>query len=87
MPVYSDNRRDLTYREREILTLIKEGLSHKEISNRLGIGAPTIKVSVRLILARLNARNTTHAVTLALREKLIDLEDRGIQDEKLRSSV
>ncbi|GAI60060.1 unnamed protein product [marine sediment metagenome] len=84
MPVYKDDRRDLTYREREILTLIKEGYSHKEIAGKLGIGAPTIKVSVRLILARLNARNTTHAVAIALREELIDLKDRGIQDEKLR---
>jgi DNA-binding NarL/FixJ family response regulator len=46
----------LTFREREIATLIEAGLSNKEIAYRLGIQLATIKTHVHHILEKLHVR-------------------------------
>jgi DNA-binding NarL/FixJ family response regulator len=45
----------LTAREAEILRLIDEGLSNKDIATRLYIGVPTVKTHVHNILRKLGA--------------------------------
>lgn len=62
----------LTYREWQVLDLAKGGLSHKEIAGRLDISPVTAKMHMRFAIARLSARNTTHAVVIAIRLKYID---------------
>ena len=52
----------LTAREREILRLIDEGLSNKEIATRLGIGISTVKNHVHHILEKTRASRRTQAV-------------------------
>jgi LuxR family maltose regulon positive regulatory protein len=47
----------LTKREREILTLVAEGLTNQEIASRLVISPNTVKLHVRHILAKTGARN------------------------------
>jgi two-component system nitrate/nitrite response regulator NarL len=49
-------RPPFTYRERQIVPLIEQGLSNKEIARRLSIEASTIKNHVHNILKKMNLR-------------------------------
>jgi DNA-binding NarL/FixJ family response regulator len=55
----------LTRREREILELIDEGLSNKQIAQRLRIELPTVKNHVHHILGKLGVRRRAEAAALA----------------------
>jgi DNA-binding NarL/FixJ family response regulator len=63
----------LTPREGEVLRLLAEGSSNKEIAARLNISEHTIKFHIRSILGKLGAASRTEAVTRGLRSGLIDL--------------
>jgi len=63
----------LTNREMEVLTLVAAGNSNKLIANHLAVNQETTKTHVRNILAKLGARDRTHAVTLALKRGIIQL--------------
>jgi DNA-binding CsgD family transcriptional regulator len=54
----------LTPRQREILSLIADGLSNKQIARQLQINEQTVKNAIRAIYLRLGARNRAHAVAL-----------------------
>jgi two-component system, NarL family, response regulator len=63
----------LTSREVEVLTLIGSGNSNKRIGLVLSINEDTVKGHVKSILSKLEARDRTHAVTLALRRGILQL--------------
>jgi len=63
----------LTPREEEVLHLLVEGLSNKEIGARLHLTEGTIKNYVSNVIAKLQANDRTHAVVTALRRGLVDL--------------
>ena len=63
----------LSPREVEVLTLVAQGLANKEIAARLGTARGTVKMHVQNILAKLNASDRTHAVTLGLQRGIIHL--------------
>ena len=63
----------LTDREMEILELIIEGLSNKEIAFRLSISQQTVKNHVTSILAKLNLADRTQAAIYALRHGWVRL--------------
>jgi DNA-binding CsgD family transcriptional regulator len=63
----------LTGRELEVLRLVANGLGNKEIGAVLGISAHTAKSHVAAVLAKLDARSRTEAVTIGLREGLLPL--------------
>mgnify|MGYP000440652123 CR=1 FL=1 len=63
----------LTDREMEILELIIEGLSNKEIAFRLSISQQTVKNHVTSILAKLNLSDRTQAAIYALRHGWVRL--------------
>jgi len=65
----------LTNREMEILELIIEGLSNKQIAMRLGISQQTVKNHVTSILAKLNRSDRTQAAIYALRHGWVRLPD------------
>jgi len=65
----------LTNREMEILELIIEGLSNKQIAVRLGISQQTVKNHVTSILAKLNRSDRTQAAMYALRHGWVRLPD------------
>ena len=54
----------LTAREREIVALIDEGLSNKEIAHDLSIEVTTVKNHVHNILEKLNVRRRADAAAL-----------------------
>jgi DNA-binding NarL/FixJ family response regulator len=64
---------DLSSREREVLSLIVNGKSNKEIASNLGITESTVKCHVSVILMRLNVSDRTQAVVAALQRGLIHL--------------
>jgi DNA-binding NarL/FixJ family response regulator len=61
----------LTDREVEVLGLIANGQSNKQIAYRLSINEETAKTHVKNILAKLHANDRTHAVTLGLKRGII----------------
>lgn len=63
----------LTPREEEVLQLLVEGLSNKEIGTRLHLTEGTIKNYVSAIITKLQANDRTHAVVTALRQGLVEL--------------
>jgi DNA-binding NarL/FixJ family response regulator len=61
----------LTHREVEVLGLIANGQSNKQIAYHLTINEETAKTHVKNILAKLHANDRTHAVTLGLKRGII----------------
>ena len=64
---------DLSLREIDVLQLIATGNANKEIAAQLFIGEDTVKRHVSNILAKLNANDRTHAVTIGLKRGIIEL--------------
>lgn len=63
----------LSAREIEVLELVVEGLSNKEIAQRLGIAETTTKNHVKSVLAKLNAQDRTQAATAAIQRGIVTL--------------
>ncbi|MDY7039245.1 MAG: response regulator transcription factor [Chloroflexota bacterium] len=61
----------LTDRQVEILRLVAEGLSNREIGERLYLSEHTIKDYVAEIIAKLGVKNRVEAVASAIRQRLI----------------
>jgi DNA-binding NarL/FixJ family response regulator len=63
----------LSSREMEVLRLVSQGKANKEVAALLSITEETVKGHMKNILAKLNANDRTHAVTIALKRGIIDL--------------
>jgi two-component system response regulator NreC len=63
----------LTDREREVLTLIAQGLSNQEIADRLVISAKTVNRHRENIMAKLNLHSRVELVRYAIEKGLIEL--------------
>ncbi|OYD84526.1 LuxR C-terminal-related transcriptional regulator [Azospirillum brasilense] len=63
-PAPAPSVHDLTDRQREILQLLLQGQSNKEIARSLGIVEGTIKVHLRSIMQRLGVRNRTQLAVM-----------------------
>ena len=64
----------LTDRELEVLKLVAQGLTNREIADQLYISENTVKNHVRNILEKLHLHSRMEAVLYAVREKLFELE-------------
>jgi DNA-binding NarL/FixJ family response regulator len=62
---------NLTPRERQVLELLVEGLSNKQIARRLCISQHGVKRLVSNVLAKLNCPNRTQAVAVALTDGIL----------------
>jgi len=58
-------------RQQEVLGLLAEGLTNKEIARRLGISPATVKIHVSRVMTWLGAANRTDAVARAQRGRII----------------
>jgi DNA-binding NarL/FixJ family response regulator len=61
----------LSPRELQVLTLVAEGCTSKEVGKELFLAEETVKSHITNILTRLEARNRAHAVALAIRRGLL----------------
>ena len=68
----------LSLSEEEILSLLREGFTHKEIGDKLGVTLSTIRMNTRVLTAKLGARTSMQAVIVAIRKGLLSLNDNGI---------
>lgn len=66
-------RVELTERELEVLVLMAQGKSNKDIGDAIGRTEATVKVHVRHILEKLSAADRTEAVIIALKRGMIHL--------------
>jgi DNA-binding NarL/FixJ family response regulator len=64
----------LSRRETEILTLIAEGATSKEIASKLGISVSTVETHRSHLMAKLHIRNVAGLVVFAFRAGLIRLQ-------------
>jgi len=63
----------LTPRQEQVLSLLVEGLSNKEIGARLSLSEGTVRNHVSEIIAKLQANDRTQAVVTAIRRGLVGL--------------
>lgn len=63
----------LTVREREVLRLVSQGATSKDIAQRLGISPKTAQVHRENLKQKLNARTTAELVRYAIRNKIVKL--------------
>jgi len=64
---------DLTARELEVLTLIRDGCKNKQIADRLTISENTVNFHIKNVVDKLGANDRTHAVTIAIRRGLLPI--------------
>jgi DNA-binding NarL/FixJ family response regulator len=69
----------LTLREEEVLSLIKEGLSNKEMASRLGVSQNTVKNHVHHLLEKLNVNSRHKASCIQLRPSSASFSPRRLE--------
>ena len=68
----SQTRRSLSAREVQILECLADGLSNKTVAHRFGLSEETVKSHLRSLYEKLGASDRAHAVSIALRQRLIE---------------
>jgi DNA-binding NarL/FixJ family response regulator len=66
----------LTRREREVLRLLSQGNDPQSIARELGISVHTCRGYVKTLLVKLGAHSQLEAVSVAIRNGLVDVSDR-----------
>jgi two-component system, NarL family, response regulator NreC len=64
----------LSVREREVLQLLAEGRSSKEIASRLGVAVTTVETHRRQIMSKLSIRSIAELTKYAIREGLTSVD-------------
>jgi DNA-binding NarL/FixJ family response regulator len=71
---FPETHQPLTQRETQVLQLLAEGLSNKEIARALQVVEDTVKTHVAHILEKLGVQSRTQAVLSAMRLGLVPLD-------------
>jgi Response regulator containing a CheY-like receiver domain and an HTH DNA-binding domain len=74
----SPQRAELTTREREILKLIVEGQSNKEVAKKLYLSVSTVETHRANLMTKVGARNVAQLVHYALRHNLLSLPEHPV---------
>ena len=61
-------------RELDVLKLLRDGHRKKQIAGELGIAETTVAFHIKNLVEKLRANDRTHAVTIAIRRGLVDVE-------------
>ena len=67
----------ITLREREVLSLIADGLSNKEIATALRISTETVKHHISIVLQKLKVKDRAQATTEAIKRGILAIRDQG----------
>ena len=62
---------ELTVRERQVLELLRLGITNREIGDQLRLTEATVKSHVGAVMTKLNAISRTEAVNLAIQRGLL----------------
>lgn len=65
------NKEDLTDREKEVLRLVAEGSTNRDIAGKLNVTENTVKYHLKNILEKLHLRNRAQAVAYAMQTGLL----------------
>jgi DNA-binding NarL/FixJ family response regulator len=68
----SDDGGRLSAREREIVQLLAEGNTNKEVASRLNISVKTVETHRSHIMQKLNLNSVSDLVRYAIRNKMVD---------------
>lgn len=71
----------LSARQRQVLSLLAEGVPAREIATRLGLAEATIRNHIRLVLRKLDCHSQLEAVAVAYRLDLLQREAARPHDE------
>ncbi len=66
----------LTEREREVLQLLAEGKTNKEVAGLLGLGVSTVDTHRLNLMQKLDVHNTAELVLYAVKKKILKVDDR-----------
>ena len=77
----------LTLREREILQLLAENKSNKEIGIRLRISVRTVETHRRSIMQKVKANSIVELVHYAIRNGIVETHSRMSLDDSVRASA
>jgi len=67
----TSNEYELTEREKEVLTCLVEGLSNKEIAEKLFISDKTVKIHVSKIFKKLGVKSRSQVIIYAVQNQLV----------------
>ncbi|WOK35309.1 helix-turn-helix transcriptional regulator [Sphingomonas sp. C3-2] len=70
----------LTGREYQILELVAQGYSAKEVAQRIDIAPRTVERHIDNVRLKLQARNRTHMVAKAIAAQILSIEGRRIPE-------
>lgn len=73
----SEGQLEITPRQREVLTLIAEGYSTKNIARALGISGKTVETHRAQLMDRLDIHDVASLVRYAIKMELVSLEERA----------
>jgi DNA-binding NarL/FixJ family response regulator len=68
---------DLTHRETEVLTLLAEGCTNRQIATKLCVSEHTVRAHLRAIMQKLQVSNRVQAATVAWQSRLTQREVAG----------
>lgn len=71
---------ELTHRERDVLQLLTEGATNRQIAASLQITENTVKNHLRSVLEKLRVQNRVQAAAYALRQGLVERKSPGKED-------
>ena len=80
IPADSNPENPLSNREQEVLNLIAAGQSNAEIAEALFLSPETIKSHVKTLLVKLQAKDRTHALVIALQAGFVTVPSSRSQD-------
>ena len=64
---------ELSARQLDVLRLMAEGLTDRQIAGRLGVSPGTVASHTLELYSRLGARNRAHAVALGFRRRILTM--------------